>query len=81
MSANEEMIDVLAGKMLAYVRDRARIEGVEFGLTLGFFAQAIRMGINPIFGVRHDGARMTGDDQEPHHGYFEQQQQQQGEGA
>ena len=60
----------LAVRMLAYVRERAKVEGVAFCLPVAFFYEAIRTGANPIFGVVHDGARMVRDEQEPHVGFF-----------
>ncbi len=60
----------LAVKIRDYVKKRAKVEGVEFKLSLEFFEQAVMFGANPIFGVVHDGKKMLRDEQEPRKGFF-----------
>ena len=62
----------LGARMCHYVRERAKVEGVGFGMSVGFFEEAIERQFRPIFGVHHDGLEMLWDDQEPYAGFFEQ---------
>lgn len=54
------------GKALdAYMRFRAKQEGVGYGLSPEFFADAICDGVTTFFGVTVREAKMVGDDQRP----------------
>lgn len=60
----------LAENMMEYIKRRAAQEGVKFDLPLSLFRECAEHGINPVFGVHHDGKRMLRDDQEPYPGFF-----------
>ena len=60
----------LAENMMEYIKRRAAVEGVGFDLPLSMFQECAEHGINPVFGVHHDGEKMLADDQEPYPGFF-----------
>ncbi len=66
------MLRHLGNRLDAYLRDRARVEGIGYALTPEFFIRAFRGGVRMMFGVDIcDHGEMLGDDQEPYPGYFE----------
>jgi hypothetical protein len=60
----------LAEKMMEYIKRRAAVEGVGFDLPLDLFEDCVEGGVNPVFGVYHDGEKMLSDAQEPYPGFF-----------
>lgn len=62
----------LGNRLNAYLRDRARVEGVGYELSPEFFISAFHAGARTMFGVCIcDHGEMLADAQEPYPGYFE----------
>jgi hypothetical protein len=53
-----------------YIKRRAKVEGVDFGLNVAFFEGVLDSGVTLIFGVEHDGKRILRDYQEPYPGFL-----------
>lgn len=54
-----------------YVRTRAEVEGVAYGLRRGFYKAAMRRGVRQVFGVVvNDRGTPTSDAQEPGPGFL-----------
>ena len=61
----------LAGRLAAYLAERARREGEPMGLTPADFEDALDRGIGSAFGVHWDTeGELTRDDQEPEPGFL-----------
>lgn len=58
-------------KML-YIRDRAKIEGVPFDLSVKFFRRALEGGVVSLFGVQVEDGEMVCDNQEPREGFMQE---------
>jgi hypothetical protein len=69
--ANPAETSALARRIWAYLRERAKAEGLRFDQPdEGLIHLVLRAGGNPIDGVHHDGRKMLRDDQEPREGFF-----------
>ena len=61
----------LAGRLAAYLAERARREGVPMRLTPADFEDALDQGIGSAFGVHWDAhGNLTRDDEEPEPGFL-----------
>jgi hypothetical protein len=60
----------LANSLDAYMRFRAGHEGVDYQLTVEFYEERLKDGIDGFFGVRFADGKLTEDEQFPH--LFEQ---------
>ena len=69
MSIEMGIVLRLATEIRNYIRDRAKVEGVGFDLTLELFVEGVLNNAR-IFGVHHNGCWMLCDEQEPSPGYF-----------
>lgn len=69
MKQHEQTVPPLAFLLRDYLRDRAAVEGKEFGLPISFFVEIVELGVM-VCGITHDGNQILGDRQEPRPGYL-----------